>query len=79
MANTERYRSPRPQQPRTMRVRLAMEIDASDWQVLRNVDIDRLMARQHTRKASELWKSIALDEIALATTTQETGAQPPLV
>ena len=51
MANTQLYfRRSNTRKPRTMRVRLVMEIDPSDWQVLRDVDLDRLVARERAKK-----------------------------
>ncbi|MEZ4461582.1 MAG: hypothetical protein R3E66_18045 [bacterium] len=52
MANTELYFRPARKQ-RTMRVRLVMEIDPSDWQVLRDINIDRVVARQRAKKADK--------------------------
>lgn len=47
MANTLRYRRPQTERPvRTMKVRLAVMVNDAEWQVLRDMDLDRLIERR---------------------------------
>ena len=52
MANTQLYFRP-VRKRRTMRVRLVMEIDSSEWQVLRDINIDRVVARERAKKGEK--------------------------
>ena len=47
MSNTLRYRRPQAERPaRTMKVRLAVMVNDAEWQVLRDLDLDRLIERR---------------------------------
>ncbi len=47
MANTLRYRRPQAERTvRTMKVRLAVMVNDAEWQVLRDLDLDRLIERR---------------------------------
>ncbi len=47
MSNTLRYRRPQVERPvRTMKVRLAVMVNDAEWQVLRDMDLDRLIERR---------------------------------